>query len=425
MLENFRELEPKRHKGWLERLLVASPLGMLLGALLVIFTPNYIAYGTPLPQDENQLSSIFIVGGAFILNLIASRSLNSFPGGNKFSYQLVLTLAVIALSLAIVLALRIGHARQALFLGFSLLVLFQALAVYFKGRFRYTKFAVVPGGKHLVPEQIDNMRLFTLETPSSERRFDALVADLEAPLNNEWLRFIALNNSRGLPVLDAKYLSESVHGRVALEQLNSSDIQALQPKAPYQLFKRYLDIFGALLLAPLALPLCLVIATLIRLESKGPALFVQQRVGQGNKPFKMLKFRSMRQEGSTVGARFADDEEHRITRLGRILRKSRLDELPQLWNVLTGTMSLIGPRPEQPAFAEEFDAKVAFYSYRHIIKPGITGWAQVQQGYVSELEETRIKVEHDFYYIKHLSLSLDLLVAMKTIRTVLSGFGAR
>ena len=169
----------------------------------------------------------------------------------------------------------------------------------------------------------------------------------------------------------------------------------------------------------------LLTALAIRLESPGPALFVQNRVGQKGREFKIYKFRSMRIDSERHGAQFATAGDERITRIGRFIRKTRLDELPQFWNILKGDMSLIGPRPEQKAFVENFEHSIPFYNYRHIVKPGISGWAQVMQGYTADNDTTQIKVEYDFYYIKHFSFSLDVLIFFKTIKTMLTGFGAR
>ena len=180
-----------------------------------------------------------------------------------------------------------------------------------------------------------------------------------------------------------------------------------------------------LLVAPLLLPVCLIVAGLVRLDSPGPALFVQHRIGKGNRVFRMYKFRSMRpHDDDNLVPQFADQDAHRITRLGAFIRKFRIDELPQFFNVLKGDMSLIGPRPEQPGFVEKFEDEVPYYSYRHIVRPGITGWAQVNHGYATNTESTREKVEHDFYYIKNLSPTLDFLVTMRTLKTIATGFGA-
>src|SRR5690606_10378363 len=147
-------------------------------------------------------------------------------------------------------------------------------------------------------------------------------------------------------------------------------------------------------------------------------------MGRGNKPFTVHKLRSM-YDGATNGEQFAGENDPRITRVGRIIRKYRIDELPQFINILKGEMSLIGPRPEQPSFVEQFDQQLPFYMYRHGVKPGITGWAQVRQGYAADVDATREKIEHDFYYIKHCSLFLDAFIVLLTIKTLCTGYGSR
>ena len=152
---------------------------------------------------------------------------------------------------------------------------------------------------------------------------------------------------------------------------------------------------------------------------------ITSRIGQGGTVFEVVKFRTMRVAESGRTHRFADAEEDRITRLGKFLRKTRIDELPQLWNVLKGEMSLIGPRPEQVPFVKEFEERIPFYAYRHLVRSGITGWAQVNQGYAANTAQTQTKLEYDLFYIKHLSFTLDILLIVRTIKTVLTGYGAR
>ncbi len=179
-----------------------------------------------------------------------------------------------------------------------------------------------------------------------------------------------------------------------------------------------------LLSLPITLPVVGITAVLIKLESPGPVLYTQLRMGRGNTPFKIYKLRSMRFDREAP-AQFAGEEDPRITRVGKVIRKYRIDELPQFFNILKGDMSLIGPRPEQPAFVEHFDAELPFYIYRHVVKPGITGWAQVRQGYAANVDQTREKIEHDFYYIKHCSLFLDVFILFLTVKTLCTGFGSR
>jgi lipopolysaccharide/colanic/teichoic acid biosynthesis glycosyltransferase len=191
------------------------------------------------------------------------------------------------------------------------------------------------------------------------------------------------------------------------------------------MLKRLADLAILVCSLPIVLPICIITAICIKLESPGPVIYAQMRVGQGNKRFVMYKFRSMYVDNKERVAKFASEEDPRVTRVGRIIRQLRIDELPQLINVLNAEMSLIGPRPEQPAFVQRFDEIIPFYCYRHVVKPGITGWAQVRHGYAASTDETQVKIEHDFYYIKNCSLYLDLLIVFLTVKTMLTGFGAR
>ena len=175
----------------------------------------------------------------------------------------------------------------------------------------------------------------------------------------------------------------------------------------------------------------LVIAVLIRLDSPGPILFRQRRMGYRGMPFNMLKFRTMvtRQVGSGDDAAREDaitrGGDDRVTRIGRFLRRTRIDELPQIVNILRGEMSWIGPRPEAVPLSRWYEAELPFYAYRHIVRPGITGWAQVNQGHVAELDDVHVKLHYDFYYIKFFSSWLDLLIALRTVGIMLTGFGAK
>jgi exopolysaccharide biosynthesis polyprenyl glycosylphosphotransferase len=214
-------------------------------------------------------------------------------------------------------------------------------------------------------------------------------------------------------------------GRVQIEHLAENEFGSLLPSALYAFFKRCVDVFAVVVTAPLTVPLMLLTAIAVKLDSPGPALFMQKRVGQGDRDYRIYKFRSMCHDSEKDGAQLAQAGDMRVTRVGRVIRKTRLDELPQFFNVLKGEMSLIGPRPEQRAFVEQFEKEIPFYIYRHVVKPGITGWAQVVQGYASDADDTRVKLQHDFYYIKHFSLWLDILIVFKTIKTIMTGFGAR
>ncbi|WP_343528376.1 TIGR03013 family XrtA/PEP-CTERM system glycosyltransferase [Sphingomonas sp.] len=190
--------------------------------------------------------------------------------------------------------------------------------------------------------------------------------------------------------------------------------------------KRAFDIVVSLILLMVALPVILVTAVAIRLESRGPVIYRQQRVGLYNQPFDILKLRSMRQDAESGGqAVWAEQNDPRITRIGRIIRKVRIDELPQIWSVLAGEMSFVGPRPERPQFVEELERRIPFYAERHMVKPGITGWAQLNYPYGASIEDARHKLEYDLYYAKNYSPFLDALILLQTLRVILWPSGAR
>jgi lipopolysaccharide/colanic/teichoic acid biosynthesis glycosyltransferase/glycosyltransferase involved in cell wall biosynthesis len=218
-------------------------------------------------------------------------------------------------------------------------------------------------------------------------------------------------------------VAEALSGRVPDEVL-ASELWQPDGNPAYDLLKRVLDLTAVLLTAPLWLPLAALVALAVRLDSPGPAVFSQWRTGLHGQPFRIHKFRSMRHTTQDK-PQFAGEFDPRITRLGAFLRKTRLDEIPQLWNVLRGDMSLIGPRPEQTAFVQQFAQDIPSYPWRHLVRPGLTGWAQVQQGYAASAQETAVKLSYDLYYVTHYSLAMDLLILAKTLRTVLTGHGAR
>lgn len=265
-----------------------------------------------------------------------------------------------------------------------------------------------------------------LDMPKLPEKAKRVVTNLHAPeLDDQWQRFLADCTLKGIAVYNIRQVQESLTGRVKIRHLYENDLGSLLPSPAYVVVKRILDIILILITLPISIPLMLLTALAIKLESKGNVLFIQNRIGQGGREFKIYKFRSMSMNSEQDGAKLAQVGDARVTRVGKFIRKTRLDELPQFFNILRGDMSLIGPRPEQKVFVEQFNQSIPFYNYRHIVKPGLSGWAQVTQGYAGDANETQIKLEHDFYYIKHFSLSLDILIIFKTIKTIATGFGAR
>jgi len=232
----------------------------------------------------------------------------------------------------------------------------------------------------------------------------------------------------GVRVEEAHTVLERMTGRIVLEHLSPSWLILSEGfrKSHLQIWvKRALDILVSLFALMLCLPLFAVVAVAIMLESGSPILFRQERTGLRGRPFNILKFRSMFNDAEKEGPRWAATSDSRITRVGRWIRKYRIDELPQVINVLRGQMSIIGPRPERPHFVAMLEEQIPFYSLRHSVRPGITGWAQVRYQYGASVEETRTKLEYDFFYIKHLSIMLDFAVLFETLKVVISGRGAK
>lgn len=214
---------------------------------------------------------------------------------------------------------------------------------------------------------------------------------------------------------------------VTVNQLNQNNTQSINSaiSSNYLNIKRVLDIVTIIAVLPFVAVLMVVTALAIKLESSGSVFFWQKRVGMNGKTFNMLKFRSMTSDSEQNGSQFAQSNDMRVTRVGKFIRKFRIDETPQLWNVLKGDMSIIGPRPEQESFVNEFNQTIPNYSLRHLVRPGITGLAQTEQGYVADADGTVTKLKYDLYYINNLSFMTDLQITLKTIYTILTGFGAR
>jgi sugar transferase (PEP-CTERM system associated) len=222
---------------------------------------------------------------------------------------------------------------------------------------------------------------------------------------------------------------ERVCGEIPIDSLKAGWLmysEGFRQGIARKMVKRCFDFFAALALLTVTFPIMVMTAIAIAMESPGPVLFRQERVGAGGRTFRLLKFRSMRNDAEKDGIpQWAAANDSRITRVGRFIRRSRLDELPQIFNVLTGEMSFVGPRPERPFFVSQLTDEIPFYGARHSIKPGLTGWAQVRYSYGSSTEDAMRKLQFDLYYVKNHTLFLDLLILMGTVRVVLSGQGAR
>jgi exopolysaccharide biosynthesis polyprenyl glycosylphosphotransferase len=255
-----------------------------------------------------------------------------------------------------------------------------------------------------------------------------VVADPEVMAETGFHRALNRLGAKGMSVDLLPNLAERALCRIPLDvaQVFRSHYEVVFNDLVLDPVQRILDVTVSLCALVLLAPVMAFVAVAIRVDSKGGALFVQDRVGLDGTIYRMHKFRTMAvRENGTDSPAFANQEESRITKVGRVLRKTRLDELPQLWDVLRGKMSLVGPRPEQPGFVEQFRESIPFYDYRHEARPGITGWAQINYDYAYDLEGTKRKLEYDLYYVKHRSLMLDLQILLKTLEIMVGRRGAR
>ena len=232
----------------------------------------------------------------------------------------------------------------------------------------------------------------------------------------------------GIAVESATNLHERLSGKIQLNGIRPSNFlysEGFRIDRSQQVIRQIASMIAATIGLLLFVPFFPIVVLLIRLTSKGPVFFRQTRVGLGGKNFSVYKFRSMFTNAEASGAKWATKNDPRVTKFGMFMRKTRLDEIPQLWNVLRGDMGFVGPRPERPEFVPMLSAEMPFYYLRHLIRPGLTGWAQVRFGYGATMAENREKLEYDLYYVKHMSLGLDLLIMFETIKTILRRRGAQ
>jgi lipopolysaccharide/colanic/teichoic acid biosynthesis glycosyltransferase len=266
------------------------------------------------------------------------------------------------------------------------------------------------------------------ESPDELPDRDVTIAvDLGAVLSESLAQYLSSADVAGYRIRPFASAYEEHTGRIPLVHLSEGwEISApLLEVAHWLPGKRVVDVILAVITAPIWVGIGLLVALYVKIADGGEVLFLQERVGLNGRPFTMYKFRTMDADAERDGARFAEEDDPRLIRGGRFLRKSRLDEIPQMWNVLKGDMSLVGPRAEQVPFAAEFSREIPFYDHRHLVRPGITGWAQVNYGYADDEVETIEKLTYDLYYIKHMSPVLDVRIFWKSIWTVLTGAGAR
>ena len=283
--------------------------------------------------------------------------------------------------------------------------------------------------KPLIEEAINRSAIHNLTRFVENLGVAEVVLALEERRNSLPLQDLLRIKTTGVHVNDFSSFLERETGRIDLDTVNPSWLifsdGFSSGRAVSSVAKRLFDVAASSLLLALTFPVIVLFAVLVKLDSKGPAFFRQTRVGLYGQPFNLIKLRSMRVDAEAGGAQWASQNDPRVTRIGSFIRKVRIDELPQTWSVLKGEMSFVGPRPERPEFVADLEEKLPYYAERHMVKPGITGWAQINYPYGASIEDSRHKLEYDLYYAKNYTPFLDLLILLQTLRVVLWREGAR
>lgn len=385
--------------------------------------PSFIYY-------SNLQITIFAAFVAHTGGFFSFRRIGNFPGVAAAGYILPTFAISYGIAYFTIFLLRIDYSGYQAASSLTLSILWYFGLSILSRRLDPYSLAVVPGGAVNRLEEISGVNWHWLGSPDTVvDRVSGVVADLRAELSDDWERYIADQALAGVPVYHVKQISESLTGRVEIEHLSENTLGSLNPNQAYIKIKQAIDWVSAVLALIMLAPFLVLIALMIRLESPGPAIFRQERLGYGGRSFTVYKFRTMTVSAPEVAnvrsLAVTKPGDSRVTRLGRFLRRSRIDELPQLINIVRSEMSWIGPRPEATVLSSHYSVALPFYRYRNIVRPGITGWAQVNQGYVSDDDDEIEKLHYDFYYIKNFSPWLDIIIVLRTLKTVLNGFGSR
>ena len=422
------------------RFIISTAVADLFSFILAVLTASCVVFRTPpwdAPLAAGQslwpLIGFFAAGG--VLGSVIS--VQSWKGvAPRPSYGRALTIISIATITAAVLLVGTGAYRSRVFFTLVPVVWFLAASAYRalqRARPWSEPMILITPEKDLAADLINAPHADVLEIldpgesrPPSPPDIDvSLVVDLRAVLSQSMAQYVSSCVMGGTKVRALTTVYEEHTGRFPLVHLAEGwELRIpVSRSATYQFLKTWIDRALVIITSVLWLPLSTALWVLIRVDSPGPAIFKQERVGLHGKPFTLYKFRTMAVEPDNNSARMTVIGDERITRAGRYLRRFRVDELPQLFNVLTGTLNLVGPRPEQVPIVESYRNEIPFYDQRHLIRPGVTGWAQVHYGYADDKADSVEKLAFDLFYVKNLSPWIDIHILLKSVWTVLSGFG--
>ena len=423
------------------RFLVSVTLSDLVSFAVAMVAASLLLFETPFPWEITS-RSVYPMLAFMGVSMIATSMLTeqmSGPGVPRPTYgrMVVIWLGTLMFTAGLIFVFRHEYfSRPFVVLAASLwLIPATAHRIVRRQRPWTEKFGVITPEKQLADDLhvADHADVVWVLDPDGEspgelpQRDVTIAMDLRAVLSESMARYLSSCDVAGYTIRPFSSIYEEHTGRVPLVHLSEGwEISSpLLDVAHWLPGKRVFDMVTTAVTAPLWIPVGLIVAAYVKIADAGAAIFKQERVGLGGRIFTMYKFRTMDNEAESDGARFAIEGDPRLIRGGSFLRKSRLDEIPQLWNVLRGDMSLVGPRAEQVPFVSGFRQQIPFYDHRHMVRPGITGWAQVNYGYADDEADTVEKLTYDLYYIKHMSPVMDLRIFWKSIWTVLTGDGAR
>lgn len=390
-----------------------------------------LAYAQTVPFADGTIGvaelTILATTFAYIAAVYCGRRVEVFPGASlmqQVTYVAPIVMVCFGVTGILLLAFRVDYSRVQFFGSGFLVFIWLLGAAHIRSRLFTRTYAIVPQSSLSAMPQVKSCRWLGLnEAVAASARLDGIVADLSNGLSESELSQLARAAIGGMPVLDRRHILESLTGRTPLSGLSPNEFGALLPSRQYMAFRRIVELFCTIVALPLLLPVMLALAVMVRLNSPGPIFYRQARVGRQGRIFQMVKFRTMMH--GAVGPSFTTADDPRITRLGAFLRRSRLDELPQVINVLKGEMSWVGPRPEAMLLGQGYARDIPHFELRGIVPPGVTGWAQINQGYAHDPDGMRAKLEYDLYYLKHCSLWLDLVIILRTLAVMLGGVGSR
>jgi len=409
---------------------LAGHAGVMLSAMIAVGV-----YGPEALRSMRYATARLLVAVSF--GIIGLAFLDFIIGGGNF-WRSTLAYAMIGSVFALVLnRMLVGAAVGADAFRRRILVLgsgeraerLRQLSLRPESGFRIGGFVAMTDSQPIVTGAVARGSIEDLTDHVERLGVSEVVLALEERRNSLPLADLLRIKTTGVQVNDFSSFIERETGRVDLDTVNPSWLifsdGFSSGQAVSRALKRLFDIIASGLALLLIAPVILLFAVLVRLDSKGPALYRQRRVGLYGQSFDVIKLRSMRTDAEANGAQWAAKDDPRVTRIGNFIRKTRIDELPQLWTVLKGEMSFVGPRPERPQFVADLEQHLPYYAERHMVKPGITGWAQINYPYGASIEDARHKLEYDLYYAKNYSPFLDLLILLQTLRVVLWNEGAR